>query len=296
MMSTVILALALLLQLPGAAPPPPPPLRPATGAVPDTVTVGDRFRSAIRLDLPPGSRVAFPAFPTSDTLQQVDSVAVRADSAGAVTAVYPLVAWVAGITPAAVVRAEVLLPDGQRATYRIALRLPFVRSVLPADTAGLRPKPPKGLVSIPLVREWWRLLLLALALLAALGVIFWLYRSLRRGRTTFLDPRAEALARLDEIGARADADGSDAREFYTAVVRVLRVYLAALDPRWGEHLTSRELLGALAESGVARDRRARLERLLQEADPARFGPDRTGVEHARPFLAEARTLVEAGVQ
>ncbi len=296
MSATVILALALALQLPATRRPSPPSLRPATGAMPDTVTVGDRFRSAIRLDLPRGARVAFPALPTTDTLQQVDSVTVRTDSAGAVTAVYPLVAWVAGITPGAVVRAEVLLPDGQRAAYRIALRLPFVRSVLPADTAGLRPKPPKGLVPIPLVREWWRLLLLAVALLAALGVIFWLYRRLRRGRTTLLDPRAEALARLDEIGARADAVGGDAREFYTAVVRVLRVYLASLDSRWGEHLTSRELLAALARSGVAPDRRERLERMLEEADPARFGPARTGAERARPFLAEARAVVEEGLE
>jgi hypothetical protein len=294
MTGAVRVALALALQLPGAAPAP-PPLRPATGAVPDTVTVGDRFRAAVRLDLPPGARVAFPALPTTDTLQQVDSVSVRADSSGAVTAVYPLVAWVAGITPAVTVRVEVLLPDGQRAAYPVALRLPFVRSVLPADTVGLRPKPPKGLVPIPLVREWWRLLLLALAVLAALAATLWLYRRLRRTRTVRLDPRAEALARLDEIAARGEV-GGDARAFYTEVVRVLRVYLAALGPGWGEHLTSHELLDALATSAVAPDRRARLERILDEADPARFGREGAEGDDPRAFLAEARALVEEGIE
>lgn len=291
--------LAAALQLPAAPPPAPaqavagPPLRLATGRVPDTVTVGDRFRAVLRLQLPPGARATFPALPTTDTLQQVDTVRVLADSTGSATAMYSLVAWVAGITPATSVTVEVALADGSRPVYRVPLRLPFVRSVLPADTVGLKPKPPRGLVPIPLVREWWRLLLLGLALLAALCGVYWLWRRARRGRVVLLDPRAAALARLDELRVGAPGTLAGLAPFYAEVVRVLRVYLAALDPgAWGESLTSTELVGALVRSGLPADRVREVERLLAEADPVKFAGAEAEAQRALRFWDGARSFVE----
>lgn len=283
--------LAAALQLPQAAPPPGPPLRLATGAVPDTVTVGDRFRAVLRLQLPSGARATFPALATTDTLQQVDTVRVLADSTGSASAVYSLVAWVAGITPVASVPVEVALADGRRPVYRVALRLPFVRSVLPADTTALRPKPPKGLVPVPLVREWWRLVLLGLALLAALCGVYWLYRRARRVRVAPLDPRAAALARLDEIRAAAPTTLPGLAPFYAEVVRVLRVYLAALDPAWSESLTSTELVRALARSGVPAEPVSEVERLLAEADPVKFAGVEAEAERALRFWDRARDFI-----
>jgi hypothetical protein len=265
----------------------------ATGTVPDTVTVGDRFRAVLRLQLPRGARAAFPALPTTDTLQQVDTVRVLADSTGSASAVYSLVAWVAGITPAASVAVEVALADGRRPVYRIPLRLPFVRSVLPADTVGLEPKPPKGLVPVPLVREWWRLLLLGLVLLAALCGVYWLWRRARRGRLVLLDPRGAALARLDELRAAAPGTIAGLAPFYAEVVRVLRVYLAALRPgAWGESLTSTELVAALERSGVPAERVAELGRLLAEADPVKFAGAEAEGERALRFCDDLRSFVE----
>jgi hypothetical protein len=283
--------LAAALQLP-AQPPPAPPLRLATGATPDTVTVGDRFRAVLRLHLPAGARARFSAIPTSDTLQQVDSVRVLADSAGQTTAMYSLVAWIAGITPAANVEVAVVQRGGERAVYRVALRLPYVRSVLHADTTGLRPKPAKGLIPVPLVREWWRLLLLGLAIVAALAVTYWVYRRARRGRTALLDPRAAALARLDALRLGAPSAPPAFAPFYSEVVRVLRVYLAALDPRWGEHLTSTELLLALAATGLPADQVVDLEQLLDEADPVKFAGRDGDADRALRFWSAAREWVE----
>jgi hypothetical protein len=296
-LAAVLLAAAL--QLPAAPPPAPsqavpgPPLRLATGTVPDTVTVGDRFRAVLRLQLPPGARATFPALSTTDTLQQVDTVRVLADSTGSATAVYSLVAWVAGITPAASVPVEVALADGRRPVYRIPLRLPFVRSVLPADTVGLEPKPPKGLVPIPLVREWWRLLLLGLVLLAALCGVYWLWRRARRGRTVPLDPRAAALARLDELRATAPITLAGLAPFYAEVVRVLRIYLAALRPAaWGESLTSTELVAALERSRVPAERVGEVERLLAEADPVKFAGAEAEAQRALRFWDDVRSFIE----
>jgi hypothetical protein len=292
---TAGLAVALLtaaLQLPAAAPPAlGPPLRLSTGRVPDTVTVGDRFRAVLRLQLPAGARATFPALPTSDTLQQVDTVRVLTDSTGSASAVYSLVAWVAGITPEASVPVEVVLADGRRPVYRIALRLPFVRSVLPADTAGLKPKPPKGLVAIPLVKEWWRLLLLGLVLLAALCGVYWLYRRARRVRVVPLDPRGAALARLDELRAAAPTTLPQLAPFYAEVVRALRVYLAALDPAWAESLTSTELVRALARSRVPSEQGSEVERLLAEADPVKFAGAEAEAARALRFWESARAFV-----
>lgn len=285
---------AALLQLP-AQTPPAPPLRLATGVVPDTVTVGDRFRAVLRLQLPPGARATFPALVTSDSLQQVDSVRVVPSPAdSAVSAVYTLVAWAAGITPAAEVPVELTLADGRRPVYRIALRMPYVRSVLPADTAGVEPKPAKGLIPLPLVREWKRLLLLGLAVLAALAVAYWLYRRARRARVIPLDPRAAALARLDALRAAAPTAPPEFAPFYAGVVRAIRVYLAALDPRWGEPLTSTELLSVLADSPLPRGQVEQLERLLADADPVKFAAAAAGADHALGFWTDARAWV-AGV-
>lgn len=294
-----ISVLAVALQLPAALPPVHsrtvlgPALRLATGVVPDTVTVGDRFRAVLRLQLPPGARATFPALPATDTLQQVDTVRVLADSTGSASAVYSLVAWVAGVTPAASVPIEVALADGTRPVYRVPLRLPFVRSVLPADTVGLKPKPPKGLVPIPLVREWWRLLLLGLALVAALCGVYWLWRRARRGRVVLLDPRAAALQRLDELRRGAPATLAGLAPFYAEVVRVLRVYLVALDPAaWPESLTSTELIGALERAGVPAEEVGEVERLLAEADPVKFAGAEAEARRALRFLDRVRGFVE----
>ena len=264
------------------------PPRVSTGVTPAAVTVGDRFRSYLRVRLPAGSRISLEAFAPNDSLQIVDTVFVRRAGAPAestVVAVYPLVAWIAGDTLRQSVTLTVTREDGGSRAYRVPLRLPEVRSVLPADSADLRPRPAKGLLLAPAAPSpwWWVLLLVPAALVGAL--LAW---RLRRGTPAAprLDPRAEALARLARLGEPAPGA---AEPLYTAATRVLRQYLARVDGRWGEELTTEEILARVADSGAVDQ--AALAALLRRADPVKFGAaDATTVE-TRAFAAEVRAWI-----
>lgn len=284
-MSGLLAAAALALLQLQADPP-----RVATGVQPDTVTVGDRFRSYVRLRVPPGARVQFDPIPPGDPLQQVDSVRVLAER-GSFGAAYPLVAWTPGVSPATSATLRVTLPDGRSARYRVALRLPHVRSVLPADSSALRPKPAKGLLSEPRGGSPWRWALIALAAAAGLAALVWRARRPRRA-TPPPDPRAVALQELDRLRARAPVGGSEVAPLYTEVVRVLRGYLAALDPRWGEDRSGEELVRGLATAGVPHDAVRQLAELLRGADPVRFGGAAATAAEASRFCTAAREWVE----
>jgi hypothetical protein len=112
----------------------------------DTVTVGDRFRAAVFVRAPAGARVELIVPPSgAGHYQVVDSVRVYPpDSARLHRAVATMVLWVTD--PASSARAEtrVTLADGAVRTVPIQLPLPFVRSVLPADSA--QPRPPKDII------------------------------------------------------------------------------------------------------------------------------------------------------
>ncbi|MBW3628914.1 MAG: DUF4381 family protein [Gemmatimonadetes bacterium] len=257
----------------------------STGVAPETVTVGDRFRSYVRVRVPPRARVELGTFAPNDSLQLADSVqSVAAGSA----AVYPLVAWVAGEPLRQIVRVTVTLESGERRGYQVPLRLPVVRSVLPADAAELRPRPPKGLLIATTGDRngWWLLLLLPAAVAAALLV----RRLLQRKRPSSPgDPRAAALATLDRLGRTADE--LEAEPFYTAVTRVLRDYLARVDGRLGEDLTTAELLERLGQPGALGVDRATLAALLQHADPVKFGSVDPPAAEVRRFWSDARAWI-----
>ena len=260
------------------------PPRVSAGVTPETVTVGEPFRSYLRVRLPDSARVRLDLFEANDSLQVVDTVFVRREGDSVAVAVYPLVAWVAGDTLAQSVPLTVSLPDGRSRVYRVPLRLPIMRSVLPADTAGLRPRPAKGLLLAPSPRsQWWWVLLVPAVLAAAL--IAW--RVARRtGRVARLDPRAEALARLARLG-----DAGAPEPYFTAATRVLREYLARVDARWGEDLTSDELLGRVSDPGSLDC--AGLAALLARADPVKFGGLVPDPADTRRFAEEVRAWILA---
>jgi hypothetical protein len=292
-MTVLPLALALLAQLPPQGAPADTashPLPVVLGVVPDTVTVGDRFRAYLRVTLPPGARVEFSPLPPGDSLQLVDSVRVL-DARGGAAAAYPLTAWFTGDSLAALAPLVVVLPGGERHSYRVPLRLPVVRSVLP-DTGAVPPKPAKGFLFLPGQRPgrpWWP----AAALVALLVAALLAWRLLRRapGAEERLDPRTEALVRLEAIAATRERSTPD--RLYAAVTRVLRDYLLRVDPRLGEDLTTSELLARVGHGDDAALDAPRLAALLHQADPVKFGGAIPGPGVAERFLDDARAWVEA---
>jgi hypothetical protein len=222
------------------------------GVAPDTVTVGDHFRGVVRVVVPAGATVEFPEFGMIDPVEARGPVQVALDSAGGWSATYPLVAWSTGDSMVAAISIGVRDSTGELEHYRVRMRLPVVRSVLPADTTLHVPKPAKAVIPIaapaPSPRGW---IVPALLLGALLGLLGWIV--LRRRRQTVLrpmDPREAALARLAEIEAAGHVGRGEVVAYHVRVSRVLREYLAA---------------GGVGET-TARD----LERLLRQADRVKF--------------------------
>lgn len=266
-----------------------PRVRVSRGVAPDTVTVGDRFRSFLRVDLPPGATVRFDSVATTDTLQQTDTLTVLAGDSGAV-AVYPLVAWVAGQPLRAEVALVVQAAGASAVRYRVELRLPAVRSVLPA-TGEVVPRPPRALLPLPSTGppSFWPWLILALTAIVAALLAWWL----RRGRAPAApgDPRAEALEQLDRLAA--DEAAAPADRFYARATRILREYIEHALPGAGQDLTSTELIAVLGALRPAPLDITELRDLLGHADPVKFARVDPGPAGAERFVGRVRAWVEA---
>ncbi len=267
-----------------------PPPRISVGVVPDTVTVGDRFRSVLQVAVPAGFRVVFPAAPDSSAALQPTGPTRTVGSDGEWTAVYPLVVWSASVPderPRLPVRVN--RPDGSSQIFRVALPLPAVRSVLPVDTAGVEPKPARGIVDVPRGFPW---LPLVLALAVALGVLLWW----RKRRVPSVpppaplppppDPRADALAALDRLRSAGFIERGEWKEFHSRLAGALRGYLSILSPRWSADLTTWELVAMLREEGIEPGQVEGLHEVLGDADLVKFARrEPTAADAERSWIA-----------
>ncbi len=266
----------------------------STAVVPETITVGDVFHAAVRVELPPGAEPLFPdtlAVPVGD-VEAAGRVRVQMDSSAAgraLTAIYPLTAWRAG--------RELQLPDlaltvrnADGTTTRVTASFPAftLRSVLPADTAGIEPKPAKDVWGAS--RIWWPLLLAAAVLLLLLALAWYLWRR-RRPRAVEaapvvgLLPREAALERLARARAAGYVERGELKPFYTELSAALRTYLEAIEPALGADLTTGELALQARRRG-APGPLLELLRLLGRADLVKFA-------RARPPAAEAFADIDA---
>jgi hypothetical protein len=250
----------------------------------DTIRVGDVVPVAVRVVTDRGQRVMFPdTLPLEDDgVENAARVRVRVDTLAdgrlEATATYAVTPWRVGELSLPAV--EVPVVSGRERVRTVTASLPGleVTSVLPADTAGVEPRPAKGVIG----RSWaWWPILLVLAAMAALVAAVVLWRRRRRGEAeapaaALVPPRERALARLQEARAAGLVEAGRWKDFYTRVSEALREYVAALDPEWSEDLTSTELAGRVrraAGMGEAAD----LGALLRAADQVKFArrtPDR----------------------
>ncbi|CAN5902897.1 hypothetical protein BH23GEM7_BH23GEM7_41140 [soil metagenome] len=271
----------------------------ATGTAPDTVTVGDPFQALIRVSAPAGSRIEFPPLPAGvEALELRDSLRVvtGAESSEGEMAIYALVAWRTGGLVVPPLPVSVTLPDGSRVVYRVTLRLPWVRSVLPPEPAEVEPRGAKDVLDTERAAAWWPILL-ALALLLAALAAYLLWRRRRAAETVPLSPplspRAQALATLDRARTLRPAEGGAWKPFFSLLSGALRGYLAALSPRWSEDLTTRELLRALDRDVVDAAQLRPLRDVLELADRVKFARYRPDPAEAEEAWVAAREWVES---
>ena len=254
-----------------------------TAILPHDITVGDVFQVVVQVAPVTAGTVVFPdslALPAD--LETAGRRLVRQDTTTAGvrwSAVYPVTAWRPGqhALPAAAIR---LTRAGQVLSAVAAFPAVVIRSVLPADTAGIQPQPPHDVVGGN--RVWWPwLLLAALLAIAAAAALYWYRRHRHRPRPAAPIPavslRDTALRALAAARSSGALEAGDFKRFYSDVSGALRTYVAALDPALGTDLTTTELARALHTRGREAGT-AELLAVLHAADLVKFA--RHGVTHA----------------
>jgi hypothetical protein len=240
-----------------------------TAVVPDTIHVGDVITAAVRVTVPPGATVAFPDSLTLPLdFENAGERVLKADTTPTgiqVTATYPLAAWRPG---AHFIGAVPLTING--AQYDASFDSVRIASVLPPDTTGLQPKPLKSVIGG--TRVWWPWIV-ALLLLLALVLLYWLSRHRDRAEEVPVIParpaREVALERLDDARTSGMVERGELKEFYSAVSDALRAYIAAVDPLLSSDLTTSEVAGRIRVRGVD-PAAAEMLTLLGAADLVKF--------------------------
>ncbi|WP_420128741.1 DUF4381 family protein [Longimicrobium sp.] len=259
---------------------------------PDTVTVGDRFRAAVFVRAPADARVELVVPAAGDgSYQTTDSARVYPpDSAGLVRIVATMVMWATEGPNAARAETRITLADGAVRTLPIQLPLPFVRSVLPADSA--QPRPPKDIIPNPR-RAWpWAWIAAGVLLVLALLALWWMRR--RRGPRVVIerDPRKHALAELDRLRGAGVIHPDGVEAFSAEISRILREFAAAADARLGTDLTTEELVDLLRRTGVREEDVGSVAGALAHADLAKFARARPSADRALEDWEAARRWVQ----
>lgn len=284
--------------------------RRGAAVTPDTITVGDHFRVAVRIEVPPGMRIIFPD--TLEVPEDVEAAARRelvSDTAmpgiETMTAVYTLTSWKTGTIelPPATLR---LLTEQGEETIEVEVPPVNVTSVLPQDTAGIEPMPLKDVLGP--ARAMLPMLLGLLLLLMLAGLAIWLWKRRRIEApvlevTPGLPPRKRALDALDRLIASGMLE-RDLRAFYFALTAIVRGYVGELNRDWGTDLTTAELrarmLGGLrlgpnqsdATAAAFASRGMRLDALLGRADLIKFARQAAGAQDGARDHEAARRFVQ----
>ncbi|MDX1675518.1 MAG: hypothetical protein R3314_12045 [Longimicrobiales bacterium] len=244
----------------------------------DTARVGDVVPVVVPVPVAPGERVVWPdTLPVTGDLENAARVTERvdtlADGQRVRTGVYAVTPWRTGELSLPVVTVEVVGGGESPRTTRAVLPALTVVSVLPPDTTGVEPRPARGVLGPSWA--WTTILLLVLALLAAIAVLVWWWRRRRPGDQAVeplaprIPPRERALAMLDAARKAGLLERGEVKEFYTRFSDAVRDYMAALEPGWGEDLTTTELLSRL-RAQVGPSEAAGLREVLDPADRVKF--------------------------
>ena len=259
---------------------------------PDTVRVGDPFTVSVRVRAPLGASIEFPAAPDSGgPVELLDPVQITttADSAAIdQTASYRLAAWRVGTFQVPFGDVFVRQEIGNR-RVEVSGVVVHVVSVLPADSAGVEPKPQRAVFTFGL--PWWIWALALAVAVAILALIGWLWRRRRRRPTVREAPYALAEREFDRVEAIGLLAAGERARHVSLMIEVLRDYLAAAVPGASISQTSTELAGAIRRAGIGTY--ARCAALLSEVDLVKFARRPLTSDRAAALGREARAIAAA---
>ena len=261
-----------------------------TAVRPETTTGGQHFIATIRVRVPSGTQVKFPARP--DSSAHVDSAGPvsRTDSnAGGFTestANYVLAAWDTGSQRLGLDSVTVITSAGERLAALNGFQV-YVRSVLPRDTALRQPKPFRPLIAVTAFN--WRPWLIAAAAAVLLAILIFVWRNWRRRLARGLTPLQLAERDFARIESQRLIESGETERYAVEMVGVLRLYLASVVPDAAQSATTHELAGTLRRTTVVPVQR--LIDLLDATDLIKFARERSTADRAREIGAGARRIV-----
>jgi hypothetical protein len=285
----VIGSLAFVLLLQGGA-----PERAAQVTVritPERPAIGEPITVELRLRIPAGADVRFPALPDSlQRLEPLDPREVRDASTASFidrTAIYRLIAFDTGtaalrLPPISVRR------DGAESTIEVPSRSFRIRSVLPADSTGRIPRPPQAAMPIAsMAWRWWVAIAVVLALAA------WAFVAWRKRRNRTVEPEPVERARADFAGVAALhlVEAGEPGRHALAHAAVVRDYLATRFPTLDRSRTAAELRTAAVDADLP-VLPARLEDLFDLANAVAFARAPISAADATAFGHTAVAIVE----
>ena len=273
----------------------PPAIRAGTLVRPETVSVGDPFVFVVSVEVPTGARIEWPSI--TDTLAVVamrEPVRVTSAENGPArteTATYSLASWDVGALPIGLADAVVHLGDKTLRVPMSAARV-VVKTVLSGDSTLHKPKPAKTL--FPRLLPWWKRWWPALAIIAALSLLWWIWSRRNRAgasdRRSQLDVYARALHDFERLERLALVDAGEGGRFVALAVEILRTYLSARIPNAALSRTTSELVVVMADD--IRVPIATLLTLLEDSDAIKFARRSVTPVRARALAADARAIVE----
>jgi hypothetical protein len=166
---------------------------------------------------------------------------------------------------------------------------------LRADIRHLKPVPPRLQARRPLTSSpaFAAALIAPAAANLLVGAAAWRRARQQGEQGSLRRRRALREARRALRGAAALAEGGAAGEFYDAVARALRQYVADRLDRSAAGLTMQEIEEALGNAGVAPADRIRLLGCLEACDRGRFTPASGRPQARRELVEQARAAVDS---
>lgn len=270
--------------------------RPAATIRSDSVTVGDPALLVLEVPRAEGESVRFPdTLALTGDLEYLGPASVAPEDRvpGIAAAAYHVTAWRPGEHALPAITVPVNGPEGTR-TVRLEPPVLRVGSVLPSDTAGVEPRPPKDVLG-PDRTILPALILLALLISAAIAIGRWWARrraSGRAGEGPAVRPAEAALAALDGIQEAGLLNRGEVKEYYARTTRVLRDYLNAVEPAWGAGLTTAEI-DAQVDPGLRPVEKRELLTVLFRADRVKFARHRPAGDEPEALWRAARDWIVA---
>lgn len=188
-------------------------------------------------------------------------------------------------------------PSGERTEVRPPSLTLKVSSRLPKEKKPeeLAPKADRG-ARVPGLGPWFWGSLVA-AVLALLGLVFWLVARRKRGgeigvlfRKPEIPPSTEFVAALEKLAAGAAKLDDDPRGFYSDLTHATKRYLERTLHEPVLEWTTFETMRRLRDKGIEFPREIAFSELLSAADRVKFGKGAATREDARQHLVRARML------